>query len=50
MQKLLLLSNSRNAGGGWLDHVEPMITDLIGARPRSILFLPFAAVTITYDA
>ena len=50
MQRLLLLSNSRNAGGGWLDHVEPLIVELIGAGRRKILFVPFAAVTITFDA
>ncbi len=50
MQRLLLLSNSRNTGGGWLDHVEPLIRDLIGTAPKKILFVPFAAVTITYDA
>jgi dipeptidase E len=48
--RLLLLSNSRNARGGWLDHVEPLARDLIGEGRKKILFLPFAAVTITYDA
>jgi dipeptidase E len=50
VQKLLLLSNSRNAGGGWLDHVEPLIRDFLGAGRRKILFVPFAAVTISFDA
>ncbi len=50
MQKLLLLSNSRNPRGGWLDHVEPLIRDLIGKGRRRILFVPFAAVTISFDA
>ena len=50
MQRLLLLSNSRNPGGGWLDHVEPLIREHIGEGRRRILFLPFAAVTITFDA
>jgi dipeptidase E len=49
-QRLLLLSNSRNPNGGWLDHVEPLIRDLIGEGRRKILFLPFAGVTITFDA
>lgn len=48
--RLLLLSNSRNARGGWLDHVEPLARELIGSGRKKILFLPFAAVTITYDA
>jgi dipeptidase E len=50
VQKLLLLSNSRNPRGGWLDHVEPLIRDFLGAGPRKILFVPFAAVTISFDA
>jgi dipeptidase E len=49
-RRLLLLSNSRNRGGGWLDHVEPLIRQFIGEGPKKLLFLPFAAVTITYDA
>ena len=47
---LLLLSNSRNARGGWLDHVEPLARELIGEGKKKLLFLPFAAVTLTYDA
>lgn len=50
MQKLLLLSNSRNPGGGWLDHAEPLIRDFLGAGRRKILFIPFAAVTMSFDA
>lgn len=54
-QRLLLLSNSRNPRGGWLDHVEPLIRETVGRNPdgegrKSILFVPFAAVTITLDA
>ena len=50
MQRLLLLSNSRNPGGGWLDHAEPLIRGFFGVGRVSILFVPFAAVTITFDA
>ena len=50
MLNLLLMSNSRNPGGGWLDHAEPLIRELVGEGRRKILFLPFAAVTITFDA
>ncbi len=49
-RRLLLLSNSRNRGGGWLDHVEPLIRECFGEGPKTLLFLPFAAVTISYDA
>lgn len=48
--RLLLLSNSRNARGGWLDHVEPLARELFGPGRRKILFVPFAAVTMTCDA
>jgi dipeptidase E len=50
MLNLLLMSNSRNARGGWLDHAEPLIRELVGEGRKKILFLPFAAVTITFDA
>lgn len=55
--RLLLLSNSRNPGGGWLDHAEGEIRDFLGAAgaagatPRSpLLFFPFAAVSMSFDA
>ncbi len=50
MTKLLLLSNSRNPRGGWLDHAEPLIRELTGAGRKRILFLPFAAVSMSFDA
>ena len=50
MKKLLLLSNSRLAGGGWLDHAESLIRECLGPGRRKILFLPFAAVTNSFDA
>ena len=52
--RLLLLSNSRNPGGGWLDHAEGEIRDFLGsagAMPGSpLVFFPFAAVTMSFDA
>lgn len=52
--RLLLLSNSRNPGGGWLDHAEDEIRDFLGqagATPQSpLLFFPFAAVSMSFDA
>ncbi len=47
---LLLLSNSRKPGGGWLDHAEPLIREILGAGRARILFLPFAAVNMSFDA
>ena len=48
--RLLLLSNSRNPGGGWLDHAADEIRDFLGAARGPLLFFPFAAVSISFDA
>ena len=48
--RLLLLSNSRNPGGGWLDHAEGEIRDFLGAPSAPLLFFPFAAVSMSFDA
>lgn len=46
--RLLLLSNSRNFGGGWLDHAEPWIRAFMGGV-KSAVFVPYAGVTVTWD-
>jgi dipeptidase E len=46
--RLLLLSNSRNFGGGWLDHAEPWIRSFMGGVKRAI-FVPYAGVTVSWD-
>ena len=48
--RLLLLSNSRNPGAGWLDHAEAELRDFLGAAGRPLLFFPFAAVTTSFAA
>jgi dipeptidase E len=48
--RLLLLSNSRNPGGGWLDHAEGEIRDFLGPPRGALLFFPFAAVAMSFDA
>ena len=48
--RLLLLSNSRNPGGGWLDHAERELRDFFGPPGRPLLFFPFAAVSMSFDA
>jgi len=48
--RLLLLSNSRNVGQGYLEHAEPHIRAFLGARVQRVLFVPYAAVRITWDA
>jgi len=48
--RLLLLSNSRNPGGGWLDHAADEIRDFLGPRRSPLVFFPFAAVSMSFDA
>jgi dipeptidase E len=49
--KLLLISNSTNAGEAYLDYCKQHIADfLLENHVRKILFFPFAAVTFSYDA
>ena len=47
--RLLLLSNSRNPGSGWLDHAEGEIRNFLGPPRATLLFLPFAAVSMSFD-
>jgi dipeptidase E len=47
--RLLLLSNSRNLGQGYLQHAEDDIRSFLGTTVRRVLFVPFAAVRISYD-
>ncbi|MDR2362106.1 MAG: dipeptidase PepE [Prevotellaceae bacterium] len=48
--KLLLISNSTNAGEGYLDYCKTSIADFLQmSNVKKILFFPFAAVTFTYD-
>jgi dipeptidase E len=48
-KRLLLLSNSKNAGSGYLDHAEQQIKDFFGQHVRQILFVPFASVRVSFD-
>ena len=47
--RLLLLSNSRNFGGGYLDHAEEWIRAFLGDQLRRALFIPYAGVTVSWD-
>jgi len=47
--RLLLLSNSRNPGMGFLEHAGDFIQDFLGSGVTSIAFVPYAGVTITWD-
>ncbi len=47
--RLLLLSNSKNFGGQYLEHAEGTIKDFLGKDVEQVLFVPFAAVRVTWD-
>lgn len=47
--KLLLISNSTNAGEEYLDYPKYNIQDFLGEKPVKALFIPYAAVTFSFD-
>jgi len=47
--RLLLLSNSRNVGQGYLEHAEAHLEAFLGRSVHRVLFVPYAAVRITFD-
>jgi len=47
--RLLLLSNSTNAGQAYLEHARPWLSGFLGNGVRRVLFVPFAGVTVSYD-
>jgi dipeptidase E len=47
--KLLLLSNSTNTGEPYLFWPRKEIKTFLGEKPVSALFIPYAAVTLSYD-
>ena len=47
--KLLLISNSTNAGEDYLDYPKYHIKDFLGEKPVTALFIPYAAVTFSFD-
>ncbi len=48
MVRLLLISNSTNAGEAYLEHAKEEIRRFLGDI-RQVLFIPWAAVTFSYD-
>ncbi|MBN2862634.1 MAG: dipeptidase PepE [Bacteroidales bacterium] len=48
--KLLLISNSTNPGEPYLDYPKHNIRTFLGNKPVKALFIPYAAVTFSYDA
>lgn len=49
MMKLLLLSNSTNPGESYLGYPKQTIKSFLGDKPLNIVFIPYAAVTFSYD-
>jgi dipeptidase E len=47
--KLLLISNSTNAGEQYLDYPKKNIKEFLGLTPVKALFIPYAAVTFSYE-
>jgi dipeptidase E len=47
--RLLLISNSTNPGEPYLDYPKMKIRDFLGKEPVKALFIPYAAVTFSYD-
>jgi dipeptidase E len=47
--RLLLISNSTNPGEPYLDYPKNNIHEFLDYRPVTALFIPYAAVTYSYD-
>ncbi|MFO7574813.1 MAG: dipeptidase PepE [Bacteroidales bacterium] len=47
--RLLLISNSTNAGEEYLDYPKYNIREFLGEKPVKALFIPYAAVTFSFD-
>lgn len=47
--KLLLISNSTMAGEAYLEYPKEEIKKFLGEKPVTALFIPYAAVTFSYD-
>jgi dipeptidase E len=47
--RLLLISNSTNAGEAYLDYPKYNIQEFLGDQPVQCVFLPYAGVTISFD-
>jgi dipeptidase E len=47
--RLLLISNSTNAGEAYLDYPKNNIKEFLGSKSVKCLFIPYAAVTFSFD-
>ena len=48
-KRLLLLSNSTNYGEPYLEYPQSAIKDFLGTEVRTILFIPYAGVRMSFD-
>ena len=48
-KRLLLLSNSKNSGQGYLEHALSVISEFLGRGVGRVLFIPFAGVIRSFD-
>lgn len=47
--RLLLISNSTNPGEGYLEYPAPYIKEFLGDKAKNALFIPYAAVTFSFE-
>src|SRR5690554_1488536 len=47
--RLLLISNSTNPGEAYLDYHKKYIKDFLGEKAMNAIFIPYAAVTFSYE-
>lgn len=47
--RLLLISNSTNPGEAYLDYPKNHIREFLGDKPVNALFIPYAAVTFSFE-
>jgi dipeptidase E len=47
--RLLLISNSTNAGEAYLQHAKEQIKNFLGESPVQALFIPYAGITLSYE-
>ena len=47
--RLLLISNSTNPGEDYLDYPKNNIKDFLGEKPINAIFIPYAAVTFSFE-
>ncbi len=47
--RLLLISNSTNPGEEYLDYPKNNIKEFLGNKPANALFIPYAAVTFSFE-